>query len=105
MKTSKGKGKVRVSTSFHRAAHMLKGMKTKQREKALANSSNIFVRDLSRVLGKVRHISPDALHVNPRLMRRLQFQRKALRSFSNAKVSMKKKRRIVQTQPPKCRQG
>ena len=87
--------KVRVSSRFHQAMLQLKHMKGDYRKHALARANDRFIRDLSQVTGKVRKHPPDLSKVNPRLMRRLQFQRKQFRSFANKKTSLKKKRRLL----------
>ena len=91
----KGK-KIRVSSSFQKAVTQLKRMKGNRRRLALAHANDKFIRHLSNTVGKIRHSPPVALMTkNPRLWRRIQFQRKALQSFANRKTSIKTKRKIV----------
>ena len=68
--------KVCVSSRFHQAMHELKRMKGDYRKHALARANDRFIRDLSHVTTKVRNQPPDLSKVNPRLLKRLQFQRK-----------------------------
>ena len=73
----------------------LRRMKGRKRQQALSQANNKFIHNLSHVLGKVRHLPPNLLHTNPRLLRRIQFQRKGLQSFINKKTSIKKKRKMM----------
>ena len=90
------KKKVRVSPKFHHVLHTLKGMKMNQRRVALSKANDKFVRDLSNVVGKLRHLPRDAIpSMNPKLQRFIYLRRKSLRAFSKSNTPMKKKRMMV----------
>ena len=87
---------MRVSSKFYQTIHTLKRMKGRQRERALSNANDNFIRDMSQTVGKMRKVSPSLLaHINPRLWRRIHLQRSHLKSFARKKTSMKKKRKFM----------
>ena len=86
---------MRVPSNFYRAVHVLKRMKTKQRQSALAKANDKFINDLSHVMRKDCQLPPNVVHVSPQLKRRIRSRQKALQSFTKAKTSLKRKRMIV----------
>ena len=87
--------KVIVSPKFYQALQKLKRMKCGQRKRALSYASNQFIRDLSKVLGKVRHLPLHTFRIQPKLMKQIKSRRKSLQTFVSQKSALKRKRRFL----------
>ena len=91
-KRAKGKKSSLFSNKFKRAMNTLKGLSPEKRRLATIGASNVFIRDVSSALKKIR-TRPHLVKASHQKV--LKKHRNKLRNLVNAKVSINKKRSIL----------